>query len=157
MQMFMLSANSSCTSFPICIPFYFGCTALARTFSAYVLSCFSCVWLFLTPWTVACQAPLSMGILQARILEWVAISFSRVSSQPRDWTQVSQILYHLSHQGSLFLEFFKFFRIFWSLGQWTAFFDPPVGPCHLSVSTVQMSITLVILMGTLHCLTQCQT
>ena len=29
------------------------------------------------------------GILQARILEWVAISFSRGSSQPRDWTQVS--------------------------------------------------------------------
>ena len=30
-----------------------------------------------------------MGILQARILEWVAISSSRGSSQPRDWTQVS--------------------------------------------------------------------
>ena len=29
------------------------------------------------------------GILQARILEWVAISFSRGSSWPRDWTQVS--------------------------------------------------------------------
>ena len=32
------------------------------------------------------QAPLSMGILQARILEWVAIFFSRGSSWPRDWT-----------------------------------------------------------------------
>ena len=31
------------------------------------------------------------GILQARILEWVAISFSRGSSQPRDWTRVSRI------------------------------------------------------------------
>ena len=31
------------------------------------------------------------GILQARTLEWVAISFSRGSSQPRDWTQVSSI------------------------------------------------------------------
>ena len=31
-------------------------------------------------------------ILQARILEWVAISFSRGSSQPRDQTQVSQAL-----------------------------------------------------------------
>ena len=31
------------------------------------------------------------GILQARILEWVAISFSRGSSQPRDRTQVSHI------------------------------------------------------------------
>ena len=29
------------------------------------------------------------GILQARILEWVAISFSRGSSQPRDWTCIS--------------------------------------------------------------------
>ena len=32
-----------------------------------------------------------MGILQARILEWVAVPFSRQSSQPRDWTQVSHI------------------------------------------------------------------
>ena len=31
------------------------------------------------------------GILQARILEWVAVPFSRGSSQPRDWTQVSRI------------------------------------------------------------------
>ena len=31
------------------------------------------------------------GILQARILEWVTISFSRGSSQPRDRTQVSLI------------------------------------------------------------------
>ena len=31
------------------------------------------------------------GLLQARILEWVAIPFSRGSSQPRDWTQVSHI------------------------------------------------------------------
>ena len=31
------------------------------------------------------------GIYQARILEWVAISFSRRSSRPRDWTQVSHI------------------------------------------------------------------
>ena len=31
------------------------------------------------------------GILQARILEWVAIRFSRGSSQPRDWTQFSCI------------------------------------------------------------------
>ena len=31
------------------------------------------------------------GILQARILEWVALPFSMGSSQPRDWTQVSCI------------------------------------------------------------------
>ena len=44
------------------------------------------------------------GILHTRILEWVAIHFSRGSSQPRDWIQVTCIagsfFYHLSHQGS---------------------------------------------------------
>ena len=44
-----------------------------------------------TPWTVACQTPSVLGILQARILEWVAFPFSRGSSQPRDRTQVSHI------------------------------------------------------------------
>ena len=43
------------------------------------------------------------GIFRARVLEWVAISFSRGSSRPRDPTQVSHIVgsrfYHLSHQG----------------------------------------------------------
>ena len=49
-----------------------------------VLSCSSVFWLFATPWTIACQASLSMGILQARILEWIAMPSSRASSQPRD-------------------------------------------------------------------------
>ena len=89
-----------------------------------MLSHFYHVWLFATLWTVARQGPLSMvilqarilesevaqscltlcdpvdcsppgssihEILQARILEWVAISFSRGSSQPRDRTQVFRI------------------------------------------------------------------
>ena len=53
-----------------------------------------------------CSSPGSSvhGILQVRILEWVAIPFSRRSSWPRDRTQVSlhcrQILYCLNHQGS---------------------------------------------------------
>ena len=42
---------------------------------------------------MVCSPPGSSvhGILQARILEWVAIPFSRGSSQPRDGTQVSCI------------------------------------------------------------------
>ena len=45
------------------------------------------------------------GILQARILEWVAVPFSRGSSQLRDWTQLSWIAGRfltswVSHQGS---------------------------------------------------------
>ena len=56
-----------------------------------------CTWwlhharLFATPWTGACQAPLSMELLQAKILEWVARPSSRGSSQPGDQTQVSHI------------------------------------------------------------------
>ena len=76
---------------------------------------------FATSWSVACQASWSLGclrqaykkvkvkinqlcptlcdpmdytvhgILQARMLEWVAVPFSRGSSQSRDWTQVSSI------------------------------------------------------------------
>ena len=52
----------------------------------WVLSHFSHVRLFETPWTAAHQAPLSMGILQSRILEWVAVPSSRGSSRPRDGT-----------------------------------------------------------------------
>ena len=51
-------------------------------------------------------------IFQARVLEWVAISFSRGSSKPRDWTWVfciaSRRVYCLSHQGSLTKEIQKF-------------------------------------------------
>ena len=64
------------------------------------------------PWTIYTLSGSSVhGILQARILKWVAISFFRRSSQPRDRTQVSytagsflhcrQILYQLSHQETL--------------------------------------------------------
>ena len=43
---------------------------------------------------VDCSPPGSSvhGIFQARVLEWIAISFSRGSSWPRDWTQVSCIV-----------------------------------------------------------------
>ena len=63
------------------------------------------------------------GILQARILEWVAISFSRGSSRPRDWTQVSRIagrLFTVWATGEYFSEydtilfvfhFFNFIRL----------------------------------------------
>ena len=40
-----------------------------------------------TPWAVAFQAPLSMGILQERILEWVAVFSSRGFSHSRNQTR----------------------------------------------------------------------
>ena len=77
---------------------------------ACLLSCFSPVQLFVTLWTVGHQAPLSLGILQARILEWVDMPYSRGSFQPKDGTQslssnpyCRQILYHQCHVGSALL------------------------------------------------------
>ena len=56
------------------------------------------------PWTIACQAPLSRGILQARILEWVAMPSSRGSSRPGDQTHISYV-YCLGQAGFLFFVF----------------------------------------------------
>ena len=53
------------------------------------------------------QAPLSIGILQARMLEWVAMPSSRGSSQPRGQTGISyiscierRVLCHQRHPGT---------------------------------------------------------
>ena len=48
------------------------------------------VWLF-APHNCSLPSSSIHGLSQARILEWVAISFSRGSSQSRDWTQASCI------------------------------------------------------------------
>ena len=54
----------------------------------YVLVAQSCPTLC-NPTDYSLQGTSVHGILQARILKWVAIPFSRGSSQPRDWTCVS--------------------------------------------------------------------
>ena len=46
------------------------------------------VQLFCTPWTVAHQAPLFMGIFHVRILAWLAMTSSRGSFQPRGQTHI---------------------------------------------------------------------
>ena len=70
------------------------------------------------------------GILQTRILEWVAISFSRGSSQPRDWTHISftgrQVLYRWATNkalslGSRILNNFNVLKIL--------FFKAVIGSC----------------------------
>ena len=65
------------------------------------------VRLFVTPWTITCQAPLSMGILQARTLEWVAMPFScEIFPTQRSNPHLLHLLHWqtgsltLSHQGS---------------------------------------------------------
>ena len=48
------------------------------------------VQLFVTPWAVTCQAPLSIGFSRQE-MELVTISLSRGSSPPRDQTRVSSV------------------------------------------------------------------
>ena len=50
----------------------------------------SCVWLFVTRGLYHTR-PSVHGIFQARLLEWVAIAFSRESSQPKVWICISCI------------------------------------------------------------------
>ena len=74
---------------------------MADSSDVWCLAAQSCLTVW-TLWTVALQAPLSMGIFQARILEWVAkIPHGGGPSQPRKQTHVSyvshvsrQVLYH---------------------------------------------------------------
>ena len=59
---------------PIKVTLKVSCCLVAKSYSDF----------FVTPWTVAHQDPLSQG----RILELVAVSFSRASSQLRDQTHL---------------------------------------------------------------------
>ena len=78
------------------------------------------------------------GILQARILEWVAFSFPRGSSQPRDWTQVSVIAGRLftswATREALYIYIIDFHT--WPRLSWTdqnfALDNHPSAVCHLS-------------------------
>ena len=75
------------------IPWNFFWIISASNFSSFYGNFLCCTYLlshvqlFATYWTIGRQTPLSMGILQTRILKWVAMPSSRGSSQPRDWTR----------------------------------------------------------------------
>ena len=76
---------------------------------ACMLSCFSHVPLFATPWTVACKAPLSMGF--SRQEYWSGLPYSLPGDPPDSWIellspetpalQADSLL--LSHRGSPFI------------------------------------------------------
>ena len=117
-----------------------------------------------------CQAPLSMGSWnglnigmigknQARILEWVAISFSRGSSWPRDQTHIScigkwiltteppgknlstgLIAFAQNHRFSLSLPSLNVGALFSSLLKMSsvAFFSPRIGHFYLHYKPVQV-------------------
>ena len=75
--------QGSPTSRPLCI------IILQAWFCRLLL--LSRVQLFAVPWTYSLPGSSLHGILQARILEWIAVPFSRGSFWPRDWTWVSCI------------------------------------------------------------------
>ena len=93
--------NSKTILFSICyVPGTLSIALFKPHKHACMLSHFSCVWLFVT---LDCSLPsfCVRGILQARIVEWVAMPSSRGSSRPGHWTHVSyvscmcrQVLYH---------------------------------------------------------------
>ena len=93
--MFYKSIISHLYSLGVIIPWVFRLKIIQSVFRQHVVVVIQLlihVRLFLwTPWTIAHQAPLSTGLFQARILEWVAISFFTGSSRTRDRTQVSCI------------------------------------------------------------------
>ena len=81
---------------------------------------FTCVWLFVTLWTVACQAPLSMRILQARILEWVTYrspgDLPNPGSNP-GLSRCRRIHYQLSHQGSPYISYISYIFMAFTLSE----------------------------------------
>ena len=79
------------TVFNLHMLIFFICCYTVLIFIISMLSCSVMSQFLVTPWTAAHQTPLSMGILQARILKWVAMPPSRGSSQPRNQSQVSHI------------------------------------------------------------------
>ena len=85
------------------------------------------------------------GIFRARILDWVAASFSRGSSQSRDQTLVAcigrQMLYYLSHQRSLlFIMGTKLLVLAEGAQQKCQVFLPPPGPLLLIFSCITRSL-----------------
>ena len=84
----------------------------------------------------------SHGIFQTRMLEWVAIPYSRGSSWPRNWTWVCHIagetLYYLSHQGSMFTKCCYFYFIS---------FYPPHSPTRELYSFWHVQILFIHIVG----------
>jgi len=83
------------------------CSATVKTVSGIVCACSQSCRTLWDPMDSCLSGSSDRGILQARILEWVDISFSSGSSPPRDRTHIScisctgrRILSSLNHLGS---------------------------------------------------------
>ena len=79
------------------IQFFFLIIKTIHSMKEGVSQLLSCGQLFATPWTVACQASLSMGFFRQEY--WSGQPFPSLGNIP-GLLCCGQILYHLSHQGS---------------------------------------------------------
>ena len=86
--------NAPCSSsFPT------SCSIVPFSFASYMLSRLSCVRLFVTPWTGACQAPLSMGF--SRQEYWSALPFPSPGDFPSSGTKPTSLMPPALAGGSL--------------------------------------------------------
>ena len=97
-----------------------------------------------------------LGVSQARILEWIAISSSRGSSWPRDWICISwvscidrQVFYHWTIQGNPIYPFFKMLRFSISSHLLNKLYT--IKWCHSLLPTCYFSLYLTIT-NNVHCL-----
>ena len=130
-------------------------------FTVLIQSSYSYVWLFATLWTIAHQAPRSMGILQEGILDWALVPSSRGSSQPRNQTHISgvllhcrQVLYPLSSPGSQKLTVSETFPVFLLILSFQLFWATERVSLHDLVLPRQWPLCLLPLLG-LRCGQRC--
>ena len=91
--------------------FIYMCACVSMVLYIYICTCPS-LW---NPMDYSLPSLSVHGIFQARILEWVVLSFSRRSSWPRDRTCIScmgrWILYHCTTQKALYIYIYMCFII----------------------------------------------
>ena len=104
---------------------------------------------FASPWTVQ-----SLEFSQARILEWVAFPFSRGSSQPRDWTQVSCIAGRFftswaTREAQLLSRLYSFtlHKILWGVCYYSHFTDEETETHRVEANSILNSTQLILKMN----------
>ena len=114
-----------------------------------VVGHFSSVWLFVTPWTVAYQVPLSTEFSRQE-LKRVTMPSSRGSSQPRDWTHISLLFLALAGQffttSTTWEAFYTIVVVQWLSCNWLSV-TPWTAACQASLSII-FSQSLFKLMST---------
>ena len=90
--------GSLCHRVQLLVIIPYGSMVVSVWYPKSIVSLFIClclhaqlVWLFVTWWTVARQSPLSLGIFQTRILEWVTIYIQKGKKESDHWNAQGQV------------------------------------------------------------------